>query len=88
MVGIGVVVRDSRDEATSSMPKAHITALGIMEAIVALWAVRFCQEFGFSRVVLEGDVFRSNAGERGSNWSRYGHIIGETRGVLNVELSS
>jgi hypothetical protein len=51
-------VRDSRDEATLSMPKAHITALDIIEAIVALWVVHFCREFGFSRVVLEGDVFR------------------------------
>lgn len=59
MIGIGVIVRDSEGEvlATLSALKAHIIAPDIAEAMVTLQVTCFCIEFGFYKVVLEGDTF-------------------------------
>jgi hypothetical protein len=59
-MGIGVILQDCNGEvlATLSAPKDFIIAPEIAEATAALRAAYFCQELGFSHIILEGDALQ------------------------------
>lgn len=86
-MGIEVIIRDSRGgvKATLAVQKAYIIAPDIAKALAALKAVSLSRDLSFYKVVLKGgalsmvQVLRSS----GSNCSHYGHLIEETRSLLN-----
>lgn len=86
-MGIGVIVRYNMGEvlATLSAAKDYIIALDIAEASAALRASNFCRKLGLHRVILEGDALQvvQTLRKEGRNWSRYDHLIEDTKRELN-----
>ncbi|XP_042964529.1 uncharacterized protein LOC122298728 [Carya illinoinensis] len=90
-VGIGVVVRDEEREVLASLCKVvdclHDPSVG--EALALKRAVQFCDELGFSNVVLEGDaqVIVKAANNREELYTAYGNVMEEVRGFLKMRES-
>jgi hypothetical protein len=85
-MGIGVIVCDSKGEvmATLSTLKAFIFDPAIAKAIAALRAVTFSRELRFYKAILEGDALQvvQALKKDGTNWSKYGHLTEEAKGLL------
>lgn len=86
-MGVGVI---ARDESSTVLVSMCTTVLSIMdptlvEAVVAWKAVELCCEYGFQRVILEGDTLEIIQALRNaeSSWRRYGQLLMDMRTKLN-----
>jgi hypothetical protein len=87
-MGIKIVVCDDRGRVTAAASKRRHGSFEptIGEALASFHAASFCKDLGIQQLWLEGDakiivdVLNSN----GSTWSRYGHIVEDTRSILQT----
>jgi hypothetical protein len=85
-VGVGVIIRDEKGGIVAAMSG---TRQGLLEpttgeAFGALQAAHFIMELGLHNIILEGDT-KQIVDARNSNtstWSRYGHLVEDTRRLL------
>ncbi|XP_059436227.1 uncharacterized protein LOC132169166 [Corylus avellana] len=85
-MGIGVVIRGENGQVIAAMSK---TTLGLLEptmgeALAAYHAVCLGRNLGMQNIYLEGDAKQvvEAINSQTSTWSRFGHLIDDTRGIL------
>lgn len=86
-MGVGIIVRENKGQVHAAYSKTILSMREpvVAEATGALFAVEFSRDLGIQDVDLEGDSLQVVQAIRDSGiiWSRYGHITGDTRWVLN-----
>lgn len=89
-MGFGMVLRDSTGWVTTAkcMTRRGLLEPTAAEALAPFYAMQFTQEMGATNVLLECDslvvVEALNSWER--NGSQYGHIVEDTRALLQSFL--
>jgi ribonuclease HI len=85
-MGIGVVVRDHQGEIMAALRRRVTCSPEPVQAesVGALAAAEFSRDLGLQDLILEGDSISVVNALRSSspNWSPYGQIIEDARGVL------
>ncbi|XP_059451110.1 uncharacterized protein LOC132181902 [Corylus avellana] len=86
VMGLGIVVRDSegRVRAARSNTRRGLLDPTVAEAVAAYQAVLFCNELGYTHIILEGDAKNivDVVKDNGCNRSRMGQMIDDIRTTL------
>jgi hypothetical protein len=87
-LGMGAIVRDHEGHvlAAKSFTKLGIQEPVATEALAALHATKFSQDLGLQIIILESNTLQvvNAVKSTGRNWSKYGQLVEDTRGVFNM----
>ena len=85
-VGIGAIIRDEKGQTLAALSKTRLENLEPItgEAFAAFSAVCLCRDLELQHIMMEGDAKQivDAVNSNTSSWSRFGHIIDDTRRIL------